>query len=129
MKVHFDGLFFAKKKSTVTEVSLRNRYTSLELVIANNLDKITVGSKVLISNHNAVMSAVVADKYTVQGDLFILLFTEYGFKSFEVHTYQNDDVVLVATHMINYVDTDTVNDMLKILYGATPHYIFDDIVL
>lgn len=129
MKVHFDGLFFAKKKSTVTEVSLRNRYTSLELVIANNLDKITVGSKVLISNHNAVMSAVVADKYTVQGDLFILLFTEYGFKSFEVHTYQNDDVVLVATHMINYVDTDTVNDMLKILYDATPHYIFDDVVL
>lgn len=129
MKEHFDGLFFAKKKSTVTEVTLGKDLTSLELVIACNLDKVTVGSKVLINYNNAVMSAVVADKYTIQGDPFIILFIEFdGFKAFEIHTYHND-VVLVATHMVNYVSTDTVNDILKKLYGATPHYVFDDVVL
>lgn len=98
MKEHFDGLFFAKKKSTVTEVTLGKDLTSLELVIACNLDKVTVGSKVLINYNNAVMSAVVADKYTIQGDPFILLFIEFdGFKAFEIHTYHNH-VVLVATH-------------------------------
>lgn len=130
MKEHFDGLFFAdKKKSTVTEVTLGKDLTSLELVTTNNLDKVTVGSKVLINYHNAVMSAVIADKYTIQGDPFILLFIEYdGFKPFEIHTYQND-IVLVATHMINYVSIDTVNDILKSLYGTKPHYVFDDVVL
>lgn len=130
MKEHFDGLFFAKKKSTVTKVTLRNRFTSLELITTNNLDKVTVGSKVLINYHNAVMSAVVVDKYNINGDPFILLFIEYdGFKSFEVHIY-NNSVVLVANHItVSYMSTDTVNDILKSLYSATPHYVFDDVVL
>lgn len=125
MKVNFSGLFFPAPKE-----EQKGKLTTLELITADNLSKVAIGSNVIINYQNAVMSAVVADKYNINGDPFILLFIEYdGFKSFEVHTYHND-IVLVANHItVSYMTTDTVNDILKSLYGTTPHYVFDDVVL
>lgn len=125
--MHFDGLFFAKAKEEV-------KLAILELVTSNNYNKVAVGDTIIINYCNAVKTAVVADKGTVQGFPFVLLFIESkGFKAFEVHPFK-DGAILVSSDIMDSnimddtVSIDAVNDMLKRLHKA-PHYVFDDVVL
>lgn len=105
------------------------KYCKEQETIYGDYNKIAIGDTIIINYCNAVKTAVVADKYTVQGFPFILLFIESkGFKAFEAHTFKDGTILISNDTMDDTVSIDAVNDMLNRLHKA-PHYVFDDVVL
>lgn len=128
MKEHFDGLFFVKPKK-VTE------QTTLETVTPFNYNKVAVGATVLLNTEDSLVAAVVVAKKTIDRDNFILFYTSKGFCTFEVNmnlVYNEKthitliwDTIYTVAQSITLESTNIVISKLS----ATPHYVFDDVVL
>lgn len=128
MKEHFDGLFFVKEKR-VTE------QTTLETVTPSNYNEVAVGSTVLLSTEDSLVTAVVVAKKTIDGDNFILFYTPKGFYAFEVNMSGPGKVniwitlIQVPTFFVTQsITLDFANIIISKL-SAKPHYVFDDVVL